>query len=83
LITPVSKAGHPRIVNKKKVLNELSHEEKYMNEEVIVGVRGKVESLYDWVKQHFLAFSKPFYEDKKQHDYIVKVAFACHRFILN
>jgi hypothetical protein len=31
-------------VNKKKVLNELFHEEKHMNE-VIAGVRGKVESL--------------------------------------
>jgi hypothetical protein len=45
LITFVSKAGHLRIVNKKKVLNELFHEEKHMNE-VIIGVRGKVESLH-------------------------------------
>jgi hypothetical protein len=45
LITPVSKAGRPRIVNKKKVLNELSHEEKHMNE-VIASVREKVESPY-------------------------------------
>jgi hypothetical protein len=82
LITPVSKAGHPRIVNKKKVLNVLFHEEEHINE-VIAGVRGKVESPYGWVKQHFLALSKPFYEDKKQHDYVVKVAFACHRLILN
>jgi hypothetical protein len=44
LITLVSKAGRLRIVNKKKVLNELSHEEKHMNE-VIIGVRRKVESL--------------------------------------
>jgi hypothetical protein len=51
--------------------------------EIITSVRKKVESLYDWVKQHFFAFSKPFYEDKKQHDYVVKVAFACHRLILN
>jgi hypothetical protein len=46
LITLVSKAGHPRIVNKKKVLNELSHKEKHINE-VITSVRRKVESLYD------------------------------------
>jgi hypothetical protein len=45
LITFVSKAGHPRIVNKKKVLNELSHEEEHMNE-VIISVKRKVESLY-------------------------------------
>jgi hypothetical protein len=82
LITPVSKVGHPRIVNKKKVLNELSHKDEHINE-VIAGVRGKVENFYDRVKQYFLALSKPFYEDKKQHDYVVKVAFACHRLILN
>jgi hypothetical protein len=79
LITPISKAGRPRIVNKKKVLNELSHEKEHMNE-VIAGVR---KNLYSWVKQHFFALSKPFYEDKKQHDYVVKVAFAYHRLILN
>jgi hypothetical protein len=45
LITPISKAGRPRIVNKKKVLNELSHKKKHMNE-VIAGVRRKVENLY-------------------------------------
>jgi hypothetical protein len=82
LITLVSKVGHPRIVNKKKVLNELSHKEEHMNE-VITSVRRKVESLYGWVKQHFLTLSKLFYKDKKQHNYIVKVAFACHRLILN
>jgi hypothetical protein len=82
LITPVSKIGHPRIVNKKKVLNKLFYEEKHMNE-VIASVRRKVESLYDWVKQHFLVLSKPFYEDKKQHDYVVKVTFTCHRLIFN
>jgi hypothetical protein len=70
LITPVSKAGRPRIVNKKKVLNELSHEEEHINK-VIASVRGKVESLYGWLKQYFLTLSKPFYEDKKQHDYVV------------
>jgi hypothetical protein len=69
-------------VNKKKILNELSHKEEHMNE-VIAGVRGKVKSSFCWVKQHFLAFSKPFYEDKKQRDYIVKIAFACHRLIFN
>jgi hypothetical protein len=51
--------------------------------EVIIGVRRKVESLYSWVKQHFFAFSKLFYEDKKQHDYVVKVAFVCHHLIFN
>jgi hypothetical protein len=64
LIIPVSKVGHPRIMNKKKVLNELSHEEKHMNE-VIAGVRRKVENLYGWIKQYFFAFLKSFYEDKK------------------
>jgi hypothetical protein len=82
LITLVSKTNRPKIVNKKKVLNELFHEEKHMNE-VITGIRRKVKSLYGWVKQHFLAFSKPFYKDKKQHNYVVKVAFACHHLILN
>jgi hypothetical protein len=45
LITPISKVGRLRIVNKKKVLNGLSHEEKHMNK-VITGVRRKVKSLY-------------------------------------
>jgi hypothetical protein len=43
LITPISKVGRLRIVNKKKVLNELSYEEEHMNE-VIASVRGKVEN---------------------------------------
>jgi hypothetical protein len=51
-------------MNKKKVLNELSHEEEHMNE-IITSIRRKVKSLYDWVKQHFLTLSKLFYEDKK------------------
>jgi hypothetical protein len=46
LITPVFKADHSRIVNKKKVLNELSHKEKHMNE-VIASIRKKVKSLYN------------------------------------
>jgi hypothetical protein len=45
LITSILKAGHLRIVNKKKVLNKLSHKEKHMNE-VITSVRKKVKSLY-------------------------------------
>jgi hypothetical protein len=69
-------------MNKKKVLNELSYKKEHINE-VIIGIRRKVENLYGWVKQHFLALSKLFYEDKKQHDYVVKVAFACHHLILN
>jgi hypothetical protein len=73
LITPVFKAGHLRIVNKKKVLNELFHEEEHMNE-IIIGVKRKVESLYNWVKQYFFTFSKLFYEDKKQYDYIMSYA---------
>jgi hypothetical protein len=60
----------------------LSHEEEHMNE-VIASVRRKVERPYGWVKQYFFALSKPFYEDKKQYDYVVKVAFACHRLIFN
>jgi hypothetical protein len=51
--------------------------------EIIIGVKGKVESFYGWVKQYFLALSKPFYKDKKQHDYIVKVAFTCYYLIFN
>jgi hypothetical protein len=46
LITPISKVGRLRIVNKKKVLNELSHKKEHINE-VIASVRGNVESLYD------------------------------------
>jgi hypothetical protein len=63
LITPVSKAGHLRIMNKKKVLNELSHEEEHMNK-VITGVRGKAENL----NSISLLFRSLFYEDKKQHE---------------
>jgi hypothetical protein len=46
LITFVSKAGRPRIMNKKKVLNELSHEEKHINK-IIINVRKKVENFYN------------------------------------
>jgi hypothetical protein len=45
LITLVFKAGRPRIVNKKKVLNKLIYEKEYMNE-IIIGVKKKVKSLY-------------------------------------
>jgi hypothetical protein len=45
LITLVSKAGRLRIMNKKKVLNKLSHKEEHMNK-IIANVRRKVESLY-------------------------------------
>jgi hypothetical protein len=55
LITLVSKAGHLRIINKKKVLNKLSHEKKHMNE-IIISIRRKVKSLYSWVKQHPCSF---------------------------
>jgi phage gpG-like protein len=82
LITPVSKASHLKIVNKKKILNKLFYKKKHMNK-VIVGVRRKVESLYSWVKQYFLAFSKPFYKNKKQYDNIVKVTFTCYHLIFN
>jgi hypothetical protein len=69
-------------VKDKKVINKLTLEEQQINN-IIADVRGKVEGLYSWVKRHFLALSKPFYEDKKQHDYVVKVAFICHTLILN
>jgi hypothetical protein len=46
LITPVSKVGRLRIMNKKKVLNKLSYEKEYINK-IIIGVRKKVKILYD------------------------------------
>jgi hypothetical protein len=45
---------------------------------IIVGIRRKVEALYKWIKQSFLALSTPFYEDEIQHDCVVRFALACH-----
>jgi hypothetical protein len=45
VITPISKVGRLRIVNKKKILNKLSKKEKYINI-IIVGIREKVKSFY-------------------------------------
>jgi hypothetical protein len=48
LITSVSKAGRPKVVKGKKVINELTLEEQQTNN-IIAGVRGKVEGLYLWL----------------------------------
>jgi hypothetical protein len=43
---------------------------------VIFLVRGKIEALYEWVKQRFSALSQPFYKDEEQHDCLICFAFA-------
>jgi CRISPR/Cas system CMR subunit Cmr6 (Cas7 group RAMP superfamily) len=50
-------------MNKKKVLNELFHEEKHMNK-VIADIRRKIKSFYGWVKQYFLTFQSYFMKTK-------------------
>jgi hypothetical protein len=45
---------------------------------VISLVRSKIEALFGWVKQCFLALSQFFYEDEKQYDCFVYFAFTYH-----
>ena len=82
LYTNVSKAGRPKMVNGQKVPVTLTKEEEQLNE-IISLVRGKVEAPYGWVKQHFAALSKPFFENQKQHQYLVLYSFAVHRIVLS
>ena len=58
------------MVKGKKVLHQLTEEEERVNE-IIAGVRGKVEAPYGWIKSNFKGLQKPFYEDKTQHDCLV------------
>jgi hypothetical protein len=81
LITPKSKAGRRKKVDGVLVPRELSEEDEIINN-VISGIRGKVEAPYAWVKARFSALSQPFYEDADQHDCLVKFAFACHRVLI-
>jgi hypothetical protein len=78
LITPKSHAGRPKMVKGKKVKIQLTKDEEKVNE-IIVGIRGKVEAPYGWIKRSFSALSTPFYEDEIQHDCVVRFALACHR----
>ena len=64
-----------------KVPPTLSPEEEEANE-IIAGVRGRVEGPYGWVKRAFHALFLPFYEDEEQHDCLVWTAFACHRLMV-
>lgn len=81
LFTNVSKGGRPKTVDGKKVPVTLSKEEEELNQKISL-VRGKVEAPYGWVKQHFTALSKPFYEDAKQHHNLVLFSFAVHRIVV-
>jgi hypothetical protein len=78
LHTNITRAGRPKMVNGQKVSVRLSEEEEEWNRKISL-VRGKIEAPYGWVKRVFLSLDRPFYENEKQHDCVVKVAFACHR----
>jgi hypothetical protein len=80
-ITLKSKAGRRKKVDGVLVPRELSEEDKTINS-VISSIRGKVETLYAWVKARFSALSQPFYEDADQHDCLVRFTFACHRVLV-
>ena len=79
LYTNVSKAGRPKKVNGQKVPVTLTKEEEQLNETISL-VRGKVEAPYEWVKQHFAALSKPFFENQKQH-HTITLCFIVLQFI--
>ena len=68
------------MVNGKKIPVTLTPEEEEWNRKISL-VRGKIEAPYGWVKRVFLCLDRPFYESEKQHDCVVRVAFACHRLI--
>jgi hypothetical protein len=53
VITPTSHIGIPKMIKEIRTKK---------NNKVIAGVRGKVETLYGWVKSNFAALAKPFYE---------------------
>jgi hypothetical protein len=78
MIAPKSAAGRPKIVDKKKVKRQLSEEDTKIND-TISGVRARCENPFGWVEQCFEALSVPFAEDEMQHNFLVHVAFACHR----
>jgi hypothetical protein len=65
-------------VEGKKIPVTLTSEEEEWNRMISL-VRGKIGAPYGWVKRVFLSFDWPFYENEKQRDCVVKVAFACHR----
>ena len=80
-ITNKSKAGRPRVVDGVRIPHSLSPEEEAKNS-VIAGVWGRVEAPYGWIKLHFDALHKPFWESKSQHNCVVWTALACHYNIL-
>ena len=82
LFTNISKGGRPKTVDGKKVPVTLTKEEEELNEKISL-VRGKVEAPYGWVKQHFSALSKPFFESEKQHHCLVLYSFAVHRIVVS
>ena len=81
LHTNITKAGRPKMVNGQKVPVTLTPAEEEWNKKISL-VRGKIEAPYGWVKNIFLSLTKPFYESEKQHDCVVRVAFACHRLVI-
>jgi hypothetical protein len=81
LITPKSKAGRRKKVDSVLVPQELSEEDEIINN-VISGIRRKVEAPYAWVKARFSALSQPFYKDADQYDCLIKFDFACHRVLI-
>ena len=60
----------------------LSKEDEEHNQKISL-VRGKVEAPYGWVKLHFTALTKPFFESEKQHHYLVMYSFAVHRIVVS
>ena len=82
LFTNISKGGRPKTVDGKKIPVTLTKEEEELNEKISL-VRGKIEAPYGWVKLHFKALSKPFFESEKQHHCLVLYSFAVHRIVVS
>lgn len=78
IITNVSKAGRPKIVQGRKQQRELSTEEKRHNKDVSL-IRARVEPPYGNWQNKFAALAKPFYEGPDQLDCLVRTAAAVHR----
>ena len=78
LLTPISRAGRPRLVASKKQKRNLTDEQERWNSDVSK-IRGRVEAPYGEWQQRFQALQGPFGEGEDQLDCLVRTAAAVHR----
>lgn len=75
LHTNKSKAGHPKVINGKKLLPAFTLEDEQWNKDVSL-VRGKIEASNGWVKSTFTALSRSLCENEEQMNCILWIVFV-------